>query len=80
MSEKFEQEAIEAYQYDRQNNINESGVLMVTITLNEYRQLVTAKAKAEQLKNDMENWELRQEVERLKAQIVKLASGEDSEE
>lgn len=80
MSEKFEQEAIEAYQYDRQNNINESGVLMVTITLNEYRQLVTAKAKAEQLKNDMENWELRQEVDRLKAQIVKLASGEDSEE
>lgn len=55
MSEKFEQEAIEAYQYDRQNNIDENGVLMVTITLNEYRQLVTAKAKAEQLKNDMEN-------------------------
>lgn len=80
MSEKFEQEAIEAYQYDRQNNIDENGVLMVTITLNEYRQLVTAKAKAEQLKNDMENWQLRQEVERLKAQIVKLASGEDSEE
>lgn len=80
MSEKFEQEAIEAYQYNRQNNIDENGVLMVTITLNEYRQLVTAKAKAEQLKNDMENWQLRQEVERLKAQIVKLASGEDSEE
>ena len=80
MSEKFEQEAIEAYQYDRQNNIDENGVLMVTITLNEYRQLVTAKAKAEQLKNDMENWQLRQEVERLKAQIVKLASEEDSEE
>lgn len=80
MSEKFEQEAIEANQYDRQNNINENGVLMVTITLNEYRQLVIAKAKAEQLKNDMENWQLRQEVERLKAQIVKLASGEDSED
>lgn len=30
MSEKFEQEAIEAYQYDRQNNINESGVLMLS--------------------------------------------------
>ena len=80
MSEKFEQEAIEANQYDRQNNINENGVLMVTITLNEYRQLVIAKAKSEQLKNDMENWQLRQEVERLKAQIVKLASGEDSED
>jgi hypothetical protein len=80
MSEKFEQEAIEAYQYDRQNNINESGVLMVTITLNEYRQLVTAKAKSEQHKYDTENWQLRQEVERLKQQIVKLASGEDSEE
>lgn len=77
MSEKFEQEAIEAYQYDRQNNINESGVLMVTITLNEYRQLVT---ESEQHKYDSENWQLRQEVERLKAQIVKLASGEDSEE
>ena len=37
MSEKFEQEAIEAYQYDRQNNINESGVLMVTITLKHER-------------------------------------------
>lgn len=80
MSEKFEQEAIEAYNYSARNNINESGVLMVTITLNEYRELVTAKAKADQLKNDMENWQLRQEVERLKAQIVKLASGEDSEE
>lgn len=80
MSEKFEQEAIEAYNYNARNNINESGVLMVTITLSEYRELVTAKAKAEQLKNDMENWQLRQEVERLKAQIVKLASGEDSED
>lgn len=80
MSEKFEQEAIEAYNYNTRNNINESGVLMVTITLSEYRELVTAKAKAEQLKNDMENWQLRQEVERLKAQIVKLASGEDSED
>lgn len=73
-------EAIEAYQYDRQNNIDENGVLMVTITLNEYRQLVTAKAKSEQHKYDSENWQLRQEVERLKAQIVKLASEEDSEE
>lgn len=80
MSEKFEQEAINAYSYGARNNINESGVLMVTITLNEYRELVTAKAKADQLKNDIENWELRQEVERLKQKIVKLASGEDMED
>lgn len=80
MSEKFEQEAIEAYQYDRQNNINESGVLMVTITLNEYRQLVTAKAKSEQHKHDSENWQLRQEVERLKQQIVNLTIGTEDDE
>lgn len=80
MSEKFEQEAIEAYQYDRQNNINENGVLMVTITLNEYRQLVTAKAKSEQHKYDSENWQLRQEVERLKQQIVNLTVGAEDDE
>lgn len=80
MSEKFEQEAIEAYNYNARDNINESGVLMVTITLNEYRELVTAKAKADQQKTDMDNWQLRQEVERLKQQIVKLASGEDTED
>ena len=80
MSEKFEQEAIEAYQYDRQNNINENGVLMVTITLNEYRQLVTAKAKSEQHKYDSENWQLRQEVERLKQRIVDILSDEDTED
>lgn len=80
MSEKFEQEAIEAYQYDRQNNIDENGVLMVTITLNEYRQLVTAKAKSEQHKYDSENWQLRQEVERLKQRIVDMLDGEDTED
>lgn len=80
MSEKFEQEAIEAYQYDRQNNINENGVLMVTITLNEYRQLVTTKAKSEQHKYDSENWQLRQEVERLKQQIVNLTAGVEDDE
>lgn len=80
MSEKFEQEAIEAYNYSARNNINESGVLMVTITLNEYRELVTAKAKADQLKNDMENWQLRQEVERLKQRIVDILAGEDTED
>ena len=80
MSEKFEQEAIEAYNYSARNNINESGVLMVTITLNEYRELVTAKAKAEQLKNDMENWQLRQEVERLMQQIVNLTVDAEDDE
>ena len=80
MSEKFEQEAVEAYNYNARNNINESGVLMVTITLNEYRELLTAKAKSDQLKTDMDNWQLRQEIDRLKAQIVKLASGEETED
>lgn len=80
MSEKFEQEAIKAYNYNTQNNINESGVLMVTITLNEYRELVAAKAKAEQLKHDMENWQLRQEVERLKQRIVDILASEDTED
>ena len=80
MSEKFEQEAIEAYNYNARNNINESGVLMVTITLNEYRELVTAKAKAEQQKTDMDNWQLRQEVERLKQRIVDILAGEDTED
>lgn len=80
MSKKFEQKAIEAYSYNARDNINESGVLMVTITLDEYRELVTTKAKADQFKDGMENWHLRQEVERLKQQIVKLASGKDTED
>ena len=80
MSEKFEQEAIDAYSYDRRNNLTEDGVLTVTITLSEYRELVTAKAKADQLKNDMQNWELRNEIDRLKARIVELVSGEGGEE
>ena len=79
MSEKFEQEAIDAYSYDRRNNLTEDGILTVTITLSEYRELVTARAKADQLKHDMENWELRNEIDRLKARIVELASGEGSE-
>lgn len=53
---------------------------MVTITLNEYRELVTAKAKAEQQKTDMDNWQLRQEVERLKQRIVDMLDGEDTED
>ena len=80
MSEKFEQEAIEAYNYNARNNINEHGVLMVRITLNEYRELLTAKAKADQLKNDMENWQLRQEVERLKQRIVDILADDDKED
>ena len=80
MSEKFEQEAIEAYNYNARNNINEHGVLMVQITLNEYRELLTAKAKADQLRNDMENWQLRQEIERLKQRIVDILGGEDKED
>lgn len=77
MSEKFEDKAIEAYGYGAKENVNENGVLMVTVTLCEYRELVAAKARAEQLKNDIENWQLRQEVERLKQQILNLtfASG-----
>ena len=31
MSEKFEQEAIDAYQYNRQDNLPENGVLTVTM-------------------------------------------------
>lgn len=77
MSEQFEQEAISAYGYDAMNNINESGVLMVTITLNEYRELL---AKAERLKSNMENWHLRQEVERLKQRIADIPAGEDTED
>lgn len=80
MSEKFEQEAIETYNYNARNNINEHGVLMVRITLNEYRELLTAKAKADQLKNDMENWQLRQEVERLKQRIVDILADENKED
>lgn len=80
MSEKFEQEAIEAYGYDKKHNLTENGILTVTITLSEYRELVAAKAKADQLKNDMQNWELRNEIDRLKARIVELVSGESGEE
>lgn len=72
MSEKFEQKAIEAYNYNARNNINESGVLMVTITLNEYRELVTAKAKADQSKSDKEKWDLLREISRLKQEIDRL--------
>ena len=79
MSEKFEQEAIDAYQYNRQDNLTENGVLTVTITLHEYRELVSAKAKEEQRQYDSENWKLRQEVDRLKQQIVDLTFGTEQE-
>lgn len=72
MSEKFEQEAIEAYNYSARNNINESGVLMVTITLNEYRELVTAKVKADQLKETESIWQLRAENQKLRDKIAEL--------
>lgn len=80
MSKKFEQKAIEAYSYNARDNINESGVLMVTITLDEYRELVTTKAKADQLKNNMKNWQLCQEMGRLKQLIVDTLAGEDTED
>lgn len=73
--ESFEKEALDAYNYDKRKNINENGVLMVTITLSEYRELVIAVAKAEQHKNDMSNWELQREVERLKQQILDMTIG-----
>lgn len=78
MNEKFEQEAIEAYGYDRKNNLTENGILTVTITLSEYRELVMAMAKADQLKHDMENWELRRQIDGLKQQIIKITTGEEA--
>jgi hypothetical protein len=79
MSEKFEEKTLDAYSYDARGNVTENGVIMVTVTLDEYRELVAAKAKAEQQKHDLENWQLRQEVERLKQQIVSLTAGGDAE-
>lgn len=79
MSEKFEEKTLDAYSFDARGNVTENGVIMVTVTLAEYRELVTAKAKAEQQKHDLENWHLRNEVERLKQQIVSLTAGGDEE-
>ena len=72
--EKFIEESAEAYNYSQRYNINEKGVLMVTITLAEYRDLVTRNAKAEQRTYDSENWQLKQEVERLKKQILAMSA------
>ncbi len=78
--ESFEKEALDAYSYNKQKNINEDGVLMVTITLSEYRELVTAAAKADQLKYDTSKYELEREVERLKQQITDMVLGKGTEE
>lgn len=75
--EKFVEVAADAYSYDKTHNVTEDGVIMVTITLSEYRELVTAKAKAEQSKYDMDNWQLRNEVNRLKQQILDMAIGDE---
>jgi hypothetical protein len=79
MSEKFEEKTLDAYSYDARGNVTENGVIMVTVTLDEYRELVRAKAKSEQQNHDLENWQLCQEVERLKQQIVNLTAGGDAE-
>lgn len=78
-NETFAQEALSCYDYCKTGNINENGVLMVTITLKEYRDLVAANAKAEQKKQDKSNWELQKEIDNLKAQIVRLTMDEELE-
>lgn len=46
--------------------------ITVTITLNEYRDLVSSKAKAEQYATDSEKWRLLGEIKELKNQIKTL--------
>lgn len=79
-SETFEKAALDCYDYCKTGNITESGVLMVTITLKEYRDLVAANAKHEQKNQDKSNWELQKEIDQLKAQIVRLTMGEELED
>lgn len=72
---KFTEATLDAYGYDKKHNITENGVLMVTITLDEYRALVEQCAKAEQIKHDKSLWEYEREVKALKEKLYQLTVG-----
>lgn len=80
MAETFEQAAIDCYKYNQAHNMTENGVLMVTITLSEYRELVVNNAKKDQIKLDKSVWELQEEIKRLKEQILELTLSNDTED
>ncbi len=46
--------------------------LTVHITLHEYRELITENASLKQQKKDMSEWEMREEIKRLKNQVETL--------
>lgn len=61
-------------QYLGNNNFVIPNELTVTITLEEYRQLVSTAAKAEQYNAQKTEWELKQEIDKLKQRIVELTT------
>lgn len=67
--------------YRQEDNFIIEGELTVTITLNEYRELVSAKAVKEDAERKLRNekYALEQEINKLKEQIVKLTTEPEEE-
>ena len=62
--------------YRQEDNFIIEGELTVTITLNEYRELVSAKAIKEDAERKLRNekYTIENEIKKLKEQIVKLTT------
>lgn len=70
-NEKVTDAVLEAC-YDKRHNFAIAGELTVTITLSEYRELVQAKAKADQRKETESIWQLRADNQKLRDKIAEL--------
>jgi DNA-binding transcriptional MerR regulator len=70
-NEKLTDAVLEA-SYDKRKDFTIEGKLMVTITLAEYRELVEAKAKADQRKETESIWQLRAENQKMRDKIAEL--------
>ena len=63
--------------YDKRKDFVIEGKLVVTITLAEYRELIEAKAKAEQRAETESIWQLRNENKELRDKIAELTMGDN---
>lgn len=65
-------------QYDLEKNFARNGQIMVTITLKEYRDLLTASAKAEATEANSKRFVIERERDELKRQVIELQKQLDS--
>ena len=78
-------EKLDSYGYDTNKNLTAEGEIMVTITLNEYRELVQKnatreadinKANSDKYSREAENRQLKEEVDKLKSIIKEMEFAE----